>query len=93
MGAKQKIKELREEYLGQEVRLLDLDNRIESMVGVANNSIYDGDTEQYILLGEYNYWVEDGKEIMVEFEVVNIGEDEKYLETVVKVTGIDAFYI
>lgn len=86
------IKELKEELLNKEMTLLELDNEAERITG-STTSLFDyaGEIMQD---GSCNYWIEDGKEIMIEYlakntdeEITNMSREDK-LNIEVKVTDI-----
>ncbi|MCQ4924924.1 hypothetical protein NE686_17615 [Tissierella carlieri] len=89
------IEEL-EELKGEEFTLSDMDNTIKEIidaVGDHKNSIFDGETKEYIEKGEYSYsvWADEEeietKDICVYFEVLEENEDN--LEVIIKVTDIE----
>lgn len=86
------IKELKEELLNKEMTLLDLDNEAERITG-STTSLFDYEDE-IRQDGSCNYWIEDDKEIMVEYFAKNTDEEieemtgEDKLNIEVKITDI-----
>ena len=67
------IKELKEELLNKEMTLLDLDNEAERITG-STTSLFDCEDE-IRQDGSCNYWIEENKEIMIEYFAKNTDEE------------------
>ena len=86
------IKELKEELLNKEITLLDLDNEAERITG-STTSLFDYEDE-IRQDGSCNYWIEEDKEIMIEYLAKNTDEEieemtgEDKLNIEVKITDI-----
>lgn len=86
------IKELKEELLNKEMTLLDLDNGAERITG-STTSLFDYEDE-IRQDGSCNYWLEEDKEIMIEYLAKNTDEEmeemtgEDKLNIEVKITDI-----
>lgn len=86
------IKELKEELLNKEMTLLDLDNEAERITG-STTSLFDYEDE-IRQDGSCNYWIEEDKEIMIEYLAKNTDEEieemtgEDKLNIEVKITDI-----
>lgn len=86
------IKELKEELLNKEMTLLDLDNDAQRITG-STTSLFDYEDE-IRQDGSCNYWIEEDKEIIIEYFAKNTdkeieemtGEDKLNIE--VKITDI-----
>jgi hypothetical protein len=79
---------LKEEYLNEEIKLLDLDNDLQELVPYAD-SIFDGDTRDYIENSFcYQYLTEPSLSgFNFEFEIIE--DSDKVTDIVVKVINID----
>lgn len=79
------LRELKEEYLGKKVKLLELDN---DMCGRFDytDSIFDGDTKEFLEDG-FCWDTAEMEGFNFEFEIIE--ETEDILNTVVKVISID----
>lgn len=67
------IKELKEELLNKKMTLLDLDNEAERITG-STTSLFDYEDE-IRQDGSCNYWIEEDKEIMIEYLAKNTDEE------------------
>ncbi|KOC56908.1 hypothetical protein IRP63_13900 (plasmid) [Clostridium botulinum] len=79
------LKELKEEYVGKEVKLLELDNDMCSRFDYAD-SIFDGNTKEFLEDG-FCWETAEMEGFNFEFDVIEQTED--ILDTVVKVVSID----
>ncbi|MCD3319513.1 hypothetical protein G8V07_11525 [Clostridium botulinum D/C] len=79
------LRELKEEYLGQKVKLLELDNFMRSQFDYAD-SIFDRNTEE-LIENSFCWETAEMEGFNFEFEVIEKKED--ILNTIVKVTNID----
>lgn len=83
------IRELKEELLNKEMTLLDLDNEVGRITG-STASLFDY-ADEIRQDGSCNYWIEEDKEIMIEYFAKNTdeeigemtGEDKLNIEIVV----------
>ena len=89
------IEEL-EELIGRELTLIEMDNAIQAIIGTegeSKNSIFDGETKDFIEKGEYAYsvWADEeeieAKCICIYFDVLEENEDN--LEVIVKVKDVE----
>lgn len=78
------IKELKEELLNKEITLVDMDNEIERITG-STTSLFDTESDCMEQLS-CSYYIEEDKNIVVEFEIINNNEEDSS-ETLVKVTN------
>lgn len=82
-----------EEMVGEEYTLLDMDNEVQENIGAVGqdkNSIFEGETEEFIKRGEYTYSLEDGiktKFLNVKFKVLR--DYSIKMEVLVEVTEIE----
>lgn len=86
------IKELKEALLNKEMTLVDMDNEAERITG-STTSLFDY-PDEIRQDGSCNYWIEEGKEITIEYlakntdkEIENMTRDDK-LNIEVKITDI-----
>ncbi|NFV47234.1 hypothetical protein FDJ70_06045 [Clostridium botulinum] len=79
------LRELKEEYLGKKVKLLELDNYMCGRFDYAD-SIFDRDTKEFL---EDGFCWETAEMEGFNFEFKVIEETEDILNTVVKVISID----
>jgi hypothetical protein len=77
------VKELKEEYLNKEVRLLDLDNDLTEKLNC--KGIYEYDTRA-MLENSFSYQVDDTDAVNFEMEITEDGDND--LDIVVKITDI-----
>ena len=78
-----------EELKGREFTLLGMEREIESILDTdtgGRNSLFDGETEEFIENGEYAYSYEDG-EVNVKFTVLE--KDEDIFEILVRVDDVE----
>ena len=78
-----------EELKGKEFTLSGMEREIERILGIdagGRNSLFDGETEEFIENGEYAYSYKDG-EVNVRFTVLE--KDDNLFETLVKVDDIE----
>lgn len=90
------IKKLKKLIEGEEFTLLEMDNEVQEILST-NSSIFEGNTEEFVWLGQHVYTVEEKEEfkkitkgdiyVNVIFEVIKKEKDN--LETVVKVIEIE----
>lgn len=67
------IRELKEELLNKEMTLLDLDNEAGRITG-STASLFDY-ADEIRQDGSCNYWIEEDKEIMIEYFAKNTDEE------------------
>jgi Asp-tRNA(Asn)/Glu-tRNA(Gln) amidotransferase B subunit len=79
---------LKEQYLNQEIKLLDLDNNLQELIPQAD-SIFDGDTRDYIENSFcYQYLTEPSLSgFNFEFEIIE--DSNKITDIIVKIINID----
>ena len=75
------VKEIKLELFNKEMTLLDMDNKLMSLLET-NDSIFDGDTENFIEDKSFAY-----DEILIDFEVIE--KNENNLESLVKITNVE----
>jgi hypothetical protein len=78
-----------EELKGGEFTLLEMEAAVGNIMNIetdGRNSLFDGETEEFIKNGEYAYSYEDG-EVNVKFTVLE--KDDDLFETLVKVDDIE----
>lgn len=81
-----KIEQLKK-LAGEEFTLLEMDNTIQEIIGLDDkNSIFDGDTEDYLEREEFSYVVED-EDVNIKFNIIE--ENEDLLETIIEVVEIE----
>ena len=90
------IEEMKEELLGKEMTLLELDKEVGSILDT-NSSMFDYSVfrnalDENLKSGSYSYSVTEEDEIEVEFDVIEkpeiLEDDEDAFDIVVKVTNI-----
>lgn len=92
------ISDMKEQIVGEELTLVEMDNLVCRLIGDEDsnsnkNTIFDGETREFIENGEYAYSIwedeEEGetRDINVIFEVIEDNDDE--LQVLVKVTDIE----
>lgn len=78
------IKNLKEELLGKEMTLLEMDNEAERITR-STTSLFDAESD-CMEQTSCAYYMDTDKNIVVEFEIINKNEDNT--ETLIKVTDI-----
>lgn len=79
------VKELKEDLLNKEMSLVEMDNKVEQTTG-STTSLFDF-TDECLKQMSCAYYINEDKNIIVEFEIINKNEDD-IAETIVKVTDV-----
>lgn len=89
---KKNIMKQLEELVGEEFTLLEMDNNIQEIMK-SENSIFEGETEEYIKNGEFAYTMWENEEgystvdINIKFKVIE--EDRNLMEILIEVIEIE----
>ena len=79
------VKELKEDLLNKEMSLVEMDNKVEEITG-STTSLFDAE-DDCMEQRSCAYYIDEDKNIIVEFEIINKNEDD-ITETIVKVTDV-----
>ena len=78
------------ELIGEELELSELDREVKRILNDNSdkNSIFDGDTKDYVYnSNSYSYYLDDENDVDIQFEILE--DNDNMFDIVVKVIGVE----